>query len=293
MLITPEDPRSAAAQVLIAALSAELAVQYDHMDDGSGGFRPADVDGPRSTFLVGRVDDIPVACGALRPLEPSVAEMKRVFVAASYRGRGLSKRLLAALEDAARAMGYAAIRLETGNLQHAAIRLYEATGYRHIDPFGEYVGVARSVCFEKRLSPPMTIRPFAPADEPAVIALWQRCDLTRPWNDPHKDIARKLAVRPDLFLVGTVNEEIVATAMAGYEGHRGWISYLAVDPAHQRRGYGRAIVAAAEALLRASGCPKINLQVRTTNTAVIGFYQSLGFTLDDVVSLGKRLEHDC
>src|SRR5262245_43705997 len=102
----------------------------------------------------------------------------------------------------------------------------------------------------------MLIRPFQPPDEPAVIALWPRCDLTRPWKDPHKDIARKLAVRPDLFLVGTVDGELIATAMAGYEGHRGWINYLAVDPAHQRRGHGRAIMEAAEALLLASGCPK-------------------------------------
>jgi len=136
------------------------------------------------------------------------------------------------------------------------------------------------------------IRPFAPADEPAVIALWERCHLTRPWNDPRKDIARKLQVRPDLFLVGTLDGEVVATVMAGYEGHRGWMNYLAVDPEHQRRGYGRGIVAAAEQLLRDAGCPKINLQVRTTNTEVIAFYQSLGYVLDDVVSLGKRLEHD-
>lgn len=138
----------------------------------------------------------------------------------------------------------------------------------------------------------MQIRPFAPADEPAVIALWERCHLTRPWNDPRKDIARKLQVRPDLFLVGTLDGEVVATVMAGYEGHRGWMNYLAVDPEHQRRGYGRGIVAAAEQLLRDAGCPKINLQVRTTNTEVIAFYQSLGYVLDDVVSLGKRLEHD-
>ena len=76
----------------------------------------------------------------------------------------------------------------------------------------------------------MQIRPFQPADEAAVIALWEACKLTRPWNDPRKDIARKLAVQPELFLVGTVDGEIVATVMAGYEGHRGWVNYLAVAP---------------------------------------------------------------
>ena len=138
----------------------------------------------------------------------------------------------------------------------------------------------------------MLIRPFRPGDEAAVIALWQRCDLVRPWNDPHKDIQRKLLVRPDLFLVGIVDDHILASVMAGYEGHRGWLNYLAVDPAHQRRGHARAMVAEAERLLRAAGCPKINLQVRTSNNGVIEFYRKLGYAADEVTSMGKRLEHD-
>jgi ribosomal protein S18 acetylase RimI-like enzyme len=138
----------------------------------------------------------------------------------------------------------------------------------------------------------MEIRPFQPSDETAVVDLWERCGLVRPWNDPHKDIQRKLAVRPDLFLVGVLQGEVVASAMAGYEGHRGWISYLAVSPEHQRTGLGRAIMSEAERLLREAGCPKINLQVRSTNLQVIEFYRSLGFLVEDVVNLGKRLEHD-
>lgn len=136
------------------------------------------------------------------------------------------------------------------------------------------------------------IRPFHPDDEPAVISLWRRCDLVRPWNDPSKDIKRKLRVRPDLFLVGVINEEIVASVMAGYDGHRGWLNYLAVAPEHQRLGYGRAIVEHAERMLREEGCTKINLQVRTSNQAVIDFYKKVGYSMDDVVSMGKRLEHD-
>jgi ribosomal protein S18 acetylase RimI-like enzyme len=138
----------------------------------------------------------------------------------------------------------------------------------------------------------MHIRPFEPADEAAVVALWERCGLTRPWNDPRKDIRRKLAVRPDRFLVGVLDGAVVATAMVGYDGHRGWVYYFGVDPAHQHKGLGRAMMAEAERLLREAGCPKINLQVRTTNKAVIDFYRRLGYTLDEVVSLGKRLEHD-
>jgi ribosomal protein S18 acetylase RimI-like enzyme len=138
----------------------------------------------------------------------------------------------------------------------------------------------------------MDIRCFAPEDEPAVVALWQRCGLTRPWNDPHRDIRRKLRVRPDLFLVGVLDGALVGTVMAGYEGHRGWINYLAVDPRHQRRGLGRALMLEAERLLRQSGCPKINLQVRTGNQEAIAFYRRLGYAVDEVISLGKRLEHD-
>ena len=131
-----------------------------------------------------------------------------------------------------------------------------------------------------------------PGDEAAVVALWQRCGLTRPWNDPAKDIRRKLAVRPDLFLVGEADGAVVATAMAGYDGHRGWVNYLAVDPACQRRGFGRAILAEAERRLREAGCPKINVQIRTSNAAAQAFYAKLGFALDEAVAMGKRLERD-
>jgi ribosomal protein S18 acetylase RimI-like enzyme len=138
----------------------------------------------------------------------------------------------------------------------------------------------------------MTVRQFEPQDEDAVVSLWKRCDLIRPSNDPHKDIGRKLRVRPDLFLVGVLDGKIVACVMAGYEGHRGWLNYLAVDPLHQREGLGKAIVEEAEDRLRAFGCPKVNLQVRTSNTAAIDFYKRIGYSIDDVVSMGKRLETD-
>jgi len=140
--------------------------------------------------------------------------------------------------------------------------------------------------------PSMHVRPFHPADAEAVVALWERCELTRPWNDPHKDIQRKLTVRADLFLVGEVEGAIIGTVMAGYEGHRGWINYLGVDPAFRRRGLGRVLMQEAERHLREAGCPKINLQVRSANTDAIKFYRSIGFAVDDVVSLGKRLEQD-
>lgn len=138
----------------------------------------------------------------------------------------------------------------------------------------------------------LTTRPFCSDDEPAVIELWTRCGLVKPQNDPRKDIQRKSKVRPDLFLVGVLDGQIVASVMIGYEGHRGWINYLAVSPDHQKRGFGRHMMAEAERLLRAEGCPKINLQVRTSNSAVLAFYRAIGFLPDDVVSFGRRLEQD-
>ena len=140
--------------------------------------------------------------------------------------------------------------------------------------------------------PDFPFRPFAPADEAAVIALWRACGLLRPQNDPRKDIARKLKVNPEWFLVAEDGGRIVGTVMAGYEGHRGWINYLAVEPARQRGGLGRQLMAEAEERLRAAGCPKINLMVRTDNAGVVAFYERIGFTQDKVVSLGKRLEAD-
>ena len=138
----------------------------------------------------------------------------------------------------------------------------------------------------------MRVRPFEPRDEAAVIELWRRCELLRPQNDPKKDIARKLQVQRELFLVGEIDGDIVASVMAGYDGHRCWVNYLAVDPDQRRRGLGRQIMAEVERLVRQRGCPKINLQVRRTNPGVIEFYKRIGFAIDDVVSLGKRLETD-
>jgi len=136
------------------------------------------------------------------------------------------------------------------------------------------------------------IRPFQPSDEAAVVQLWKDCNLVVPWNDPLRDIRRKLRVQPELFLVGFISAELAATVMAGYEGHRGWLNYLAVAPRLRRQGLGRKMVTEAEARLRQMGCPKINIQVRTSNTEVIEFYRRIGFTLDEVVSMGKRLERD-
>ena len=138
----------------------------------------------------------------------------------------------------------------------------------------------------------MEIRPFRAEDELDVIALWERCGLTRSWNDPRKDVQRKLGVQRELFLVGVRSGAIVAAVMAGYDGHRGSVNYLAVDPQYRRRGYGAALMRRVEQMLAERGCPKINLMVRTANAEVIAFYRKLGYAPDEVVPLGKRLVSD-
>ena len=138
----------------------------------------------------------------------------------------------------------------------------------------------------------MQIRPFLESDEASVIALWVECGLTRSWNDPQKDIRRKLKLQREMFLVLEVEGRVVASVMAGYEGHRGWVNYLAVSPSQRGKGYGTALMRHVEKILIQVGCPKINLQIRADNTAVLDFYGRLGYARDDVVSLGRRLIPD-
>ena len=134
----------------------------------------------------------------------------------------------------------------------------------------------------------MRIVEIADDDIEAVVALWERCGLTRPWNDPRADIALARRTPTSTVLVGRADGAIVATAMAGSDGHRGWVYYLGVDPAAQGAGRGREIMQASEHWLRALGVPKMQLMVRGENGAARGFYQALGYELQDTVVLGKR-----
>lgn len=155
------------------------------------------------------------------------------------------------------------------------------------------------------------IRVFAPEDTDRVIELWEACGLTRPWNDPRADIARKLSVQPELFLVAEDADaergpdpapassplaaadasRVVGSVMAGYDGHRGWLYYLASDPARRGEGIGR-LTAEAETRLLAMGCPKVQLMVRAENDAVVAFYDALGYEGNEVLVRGKRLIED-
>ena len=138
----------------------------------------------------------------------------------------------------------------------------------------------------------MTIRPYLPEDENVVIELWRKCNLVRPWNDPKRDIERKLKVNPELFFVGLIENKIVATAMAGYEGHRGWVNYLAVDLDYHGRTLGQQIMETIENKLLAVGCPKINILIRADNKEAVKFYKSIGYKTEEIVIMGKRLVTD-
>ncbi len=138
----------------------------------------------------------------------------------------------------------------------------------------------------------MKIRPYQSNDQEAVVSLWQDCQLTVPWNDPIKDIVRKLSIDPDWFLVGETDGEIIGSMMVGYDGHRGWINYLAVSPDYRRQGFGEKFMDRAEQLLLDKGCPKLNLQIRAGNHEILEFYKKLGYVEDHAVSLGKRLIAD-
>lgn len=139
----------------------------------------------------------------------------------------------------------------------------------------------------------MQIRSVRPADTDAVVALWEAAGLTRPWNDPRKDIARKREVQSELFVVAeSADGRILGSVMAGYDGHRGWMNYLATHPEARGTGVARALVEHVEHELLNLGCPKLNLQVRADNADVVEFYRHLGYGIDETVSLGKRLIAD-
>ena len=134
------------------------------------------------------------------------------------------------------------------------------------------------------------IRPYRMDDELEVIQLWKKVFPETPLhNDPLRDIQRKLKIQPGLFLVAVKEHLLVGTAMAGYDGHRGWIYYLAVDPAYRRNGIGTALMKKAEGLLAQMSCPKLNLQIRADNSDLQAFYEKLGYSVEERISMGKQL----
>ncbi|WP_020580797.1 GNAT family acetyltransferase [Endozoicomonas elysicola] len=225
-------------------------------------------------------------------------------------GKGIGKQLMKAMIDLAdNWLNLVRIELDVYTDNTQAIALYqrfdfEIEGESKCDAFrdGQLVNSYRmsriripftsleAKAYATRKTPPaMTVRAFKPEDMEAVISLWQQCGLTTPQNNPQSDIHRKVAMDDGLFLVGLVKNEVIASVMGGYEGHRGWVNYLAVSPQWQKNELGKILMENLEEKLSSLGCPKINLQVRSTNQQVVAFYRSLGYKTDHVISLGKRL----
>jgi ribosomal protein S18 acetylase RimI-like enzyme len=136
----------------------------------------------------------------------------------------------------------------------------------------------------------LNITPATPADAPAVIALWEACNLTRPWNDQLADFTVALETPTSDILLVRDGDVITGSVMVGFDGHRGWVYYLAVHPDCQRQGIGRALMVAAEEWLRDQGAPKIQLMVRGDNDVAQGFYAALGYEIQSVATYGKRLD---
>ena len=138
--------------------------------------------------------------------------------------------------------------------------------------------------------PTLGIRPYRESDEAAVIGLWNTVfPNPSPWNDAATVIAKKLTTQPDLFLVGELWGKLIGTAMGGYDGHRGWVCLVAVAPGHRRSGFGRLLMAEVESRLVEYGCTKLNLQVRAENQEGVNFYLSVGYSVEDRISMGKRI----
>ncbi|WOE74416.1 GNAT family acetyltransferase [Alterisphingorhabdus coralli] len=136
----------------------------------------------------------------------------------------------------------------------------------------------------------MGVRQASLEDCEAVVALWESCALTRPWNDAESDFKQAVVGKTSDVLILEGNEQMVASAMVGFDGHRGWVYYLAVEPSRQKGGLGRQIMSAAEEYLREQGAAKIQLMVRSENSSACAFYKSLGYEQQPVLTFGRRLE---
>lgn len=253
---------------------------------------------PGVTMLGAWDGEMLAGIGALKSMD-GYGEIKRMVVPQACRQKGIAGQLLSALTARAAAMGLPRLCLETGIYQEAAIRLYEKNGFCRTGSFGDYTADPLSLFMEKALpsrTDALSIAPFDLGQKEAktreVIRLWQDCGLTRPWNDPARDIRRKLAEAPALFFTARLCGQMAGTCMAGYDGHRGWFYYLGVAPAFRHLGIAKELVTRAEAALLKRGCPKINLMVRSDNDQARGFYRGLGYADDAVVVMGKRLIPD-
>jgi putative acetyltransferase len=287
---------SATAEIraLIDELNAELSVHY--AAEQRHGLSLDALFEPHIRFFVALADGKPQGCGGVA-LFPEFAELKRMYVRPQARGGGIAETILERLTQEAAAAGLPMLRLETGTMQLRAIRFYERSGFRTCQAFPPYASmapyaIATSVFMEKRIGPDPVIKiaPYLEANFDGVDALWREAFPDDPPRNAAKTvIPSKLANQPDLLLVALDGNRIVGSVMAGYDGHRGWINRVAVLKSHRKQGIGASLIQHAEARLRTLGCIKINLQVITSNAAVVEFYRRMGYAVEERISMGKEI----
>jgi hypothetical protein len=179
-----------------------------------------------------------------------------------------------------------------GQLAEAGISCNVVAARRHDHLFVPHGRARQALVLLEQLSRGITIQPLPEHLYDDAVALWQLTGLVRPWNDPAADLDRAITGSASTVLAAVAQDGLLATAMVGHDGHRGWVYYLAVTPAEQGHGLGRRLMQACEEWVRARGLPKLQLMVRADNAAVVAFYERLGYTDGRVVVLGRRLDGD-
>ncbi|HNP72269.1 MAG TPA: GNAT family N-acetyltransferase [Kouleothrix sp.] len=294
LTVTCVDPQHPDALALIRQLSAELAQVYG--DDGSGAFVPADAQVPRAAFVVARLAGRPVGCGAIRPMADTnpldTAEVKRMFVAPEARGQGVAQAVLAELEAQARGFGYARLMLETGDRQHAAIRLYQRAGYARVPCYGKYAEREWSRCFGKELGPaaPLAIRPAAAADVPAILAIYNDAVLntTASYDEAPSTLAQRTAWFEERtgqgfpVLVAEVGGTVLGFGTFAQFRPRAGYRYTVehsvyVDAAYRGRGLGRALMLALIDEARARGMHSMLAVIDAESAASVQLHAGCGF----------------
>jgi putative acetyltransferase len=293
-----ERPDSAEAQNLIRQLDEELLRRYPALDDVHG-LHPHDLSDPDFAFVIARANGSAVGCGALRRLENGVGELKRMFVVPEFRGRGIARQILEALESRARHLGYTFVRLETGTAQPEAIALYKSAGYSEIAGFGKYAGNRFSVCFEKQVTLQILIRKATTADATqvaevmnSVIAEGRYTIFDRPFSEAEeRDFISSLGSRSVLHVAELDREIAGVQSVDLFTGFAASLQHVAtmgtwLRHAYRGRGIGRALAAESFAFARSHGYRKIVIQVLAGNERALRFYRSLGFS-----DIGIAREH--
>ncbi|AZF59012.1 GNAT family acetyltransferase [Pseudomonas sp. R11-23-07] len=273
------------SQVILAALHGSNARDYpaDVIARVASNFTPEAVLEllKRRVVLVAVKADVIVATAAL-----DANVVRSVFVNPVLQGQGIGRLLMIEIELRAREAGVSVLSVPSSL---TAEPFYSKLGFHTVRDV--YHGNERTLVMEKALLSRHPIGPYRDRQHRAqVVALWQEAfGYDTAHNLPTLAIDKKLAVNDGLFFVATDKKTVIGTILAGYDGHRGWLYSVAVHADYRRHGLGSSLVRHAEQALTALGCMKINLQITSSNDAVAGFYEALGYGVEQRISMGKRI----